>query len=182
MYRAHARFRPTLGATDVDPFDWLDRARGEAVITKKGNVYVVVGEGNQWNNPVNSIRWTYRADGSRITDHVRTPSHPEYSELLQGLIKNGRIVSGQEATAFLASRKAVKAPTISTAPTTSPTFTLPGAPAPAAATKPRRKRQRQQVSTPIYRRTWFPFAAGGAALVLVLLVATTLRKKTAVAA
>jgi hypothetical protein len=84
---------------------------------------------------------------------------------------------GRRATeAEVAALKAGATTPTATTATTATTFTIP----PEAAPQPKKKKRRIKAKAPVlYQQAWFPFAVGGAAIVVVGLIAVALRGRRA---
>jgi len=175
------RFRPSAyyGAAD-DPFDWLEKAKGKGVITPAGNVYGIAAEGGAY--PANTIVWLYDTKGQPQKVPFK-PDHPEYTQTLTVLVEKGRIVSVREATEFANSRRPVATPTPAAAPAFTASAPAPQAPAPAQpGAAPKKKRRKVKAAggpLAIVKKTWFPYAEGGVALLGILVVTMLVKARRA---
>lgn len=174
------RFRPSAyyGAAE-DPFDWLEKAKKRAVITPAGNVYGIAGEGGAY--PAGTIVWLYDTKGQPQKVPF-PPDHPEYTQTLQVLVEKGRIVSVREGTEFANSRRpTADAPAAAPAAAFTTSAPAPAAPAAPGAPAPKKKKRRK-VRAPggplaIIKKTWFPFAVGGVALLAIGVIALVIKSR-----
>ena len=176
------RFRSSAyyGAAE-DPFDWLEKAKKRAVITPAGNVYGIAGEGGAY--PAGTIVWLYDTKGQPQKVPF-PPDHPEYTQTLQVLVEKGRIVSVREGTEFANSRRpTANAPAAAPAVTFTTSAPAPAAPAapaqPGAAPKKKRRKVRREGPLAIIKKTWFPFAVGGVALLAIGVIAVIVKSRRA---
>jgi hypothetical protein len=178
------RFRASTpyGAAD-DPFDWLEKAKGKAVITPAGNVYGIAAAGGSY--PASTIVWLYDPQG-QTKRMPFPPDHPDYTKTLMVLVEKGRIVSVREGTEYANARRAAPAPTPAPARPTAVAVAVPAAPPPPTPAPVEKKMKRRRRGLPRVRgplalltKPWFPFAVGGVLLLIVGGIAYAMKRKSA---
>ena len=168
---AHARpyFRPSYGdaggaGASTDPTTaWLYAHQNEFWFDDAGYVFLILGG--------TGLQTVYTPAGQTSAKFFPAASADQIVNVLQ---RRGRRVADWE----LASLKAGRPVFQSVAPAASvATFTLPAA-LTATPSEPTKK-PRKAAPVALYQRAWFPFAVGGAALVVLGIVAVALRPKAA---
>jgi len=169
---AHARpyFRPSYGdaggagASTNPTTAWLYAHQSELWGDDAGWVFLILGG--------TGLQTVYAPTGQTSAKFFPAASADQIVNVLQS---RGRRVADWE----LASLKAGRPVFQSAAPAASvATFALPAALAPAAAT-PGKKPPRKPKPLKLYQQPWFPFAVGGAALSVLIVVGLLMRPKAA---
>jgi hypothetical protein len=133
------------------------------------------------------IQVLYRPDGSQ-PGKVYMGSEAAFPRVVEVLRTKGRVATSAELAAYKAMATSGTASVTTTVAPTS-TFRLPAtvtgtAPAAATVTKAKAKRKKKAL-VPLTQQTWFPYAVGGVALVLLVgigLVVRSARRRTEVTA
>jgi len=172
MHAPH-RFRPsTYGdpASRVEsPSDWLYLHANEFWFDDSGYLFVILGGAGLQTlyAPTGQVSAKFFARGDAVTNTV-----------VDVIRSRGRRATEAEVAALKAGATTPTTPTTPTATTatTATTFTI----AQDAAPQPKKKKRRIKSKAPVlYERAWFPFAVGGAAIVVVGLIAVALRGRRA---
>jgi hypothetical protein len=153
---APRRFRPSAfgdagGRQAETPSDWLYLHANEFWFDDAKYLFLILGGAG--------LQTVYRPDGT-VSAKFFPAGAAATDQVVNTLRARGRRATAAEVEALKSgtSRPAV---TVQSAPT----FTV--ADAPAAATPAKKRRRVKPKALAIYERTWFPFAVGGAALLVV---------------
>jgi hypothetical protein len=126
----------------------------------------------------------YRPDGSQ-PGKVIFGNDPALPRIVETLRTQGREATSADIERYKAMATARMTPAASTAVAPAATFVLPEsatptAPAAAGAVPKKGKKRRVKAKPPaLYRRSWFPFAVGGIALLVVGIIAVAMRARRA---
>jgi LPXTG-motif cell wall-anchored protein len=175
MYLARPRFRSSYGApfTADEAADWRTVHSGEFWVDPKGYVFIILGRFG-----LQSYRDPKAQSVSQLWATDRADTVDELQKISNLLAKAGRQATADEVkqvgdgVAVFSSG----VPNLPTAPSAAPAYapTLSQPPAPAGGKKRKRRKPKK---LPLYRQTWFPFAVGGVALLLLGGVILAKRRK-----
>lgn len=122
----------------------------------------------------------YRPDGTQ-PGKVYFGNDPALPGIVEELRRRGREATPADIERYKGMATARMTPTTAIAPAA--TFVLPEATAPAAPGEPapkKGKKRRVKAKPPaLYRRSWFPFAVGGIALLVVGIIAVAMKARRA---
>jgi len=158
-------------STDLSPTDaWVLANANRILIDDAGYVFLIFpGTGSNAR-----IQVLYRPDGSQ-PGKVYAGSEAAFPRVVEALRTKGRVATSAELDAYKA--MAISGTTTTVAPTS--TFQLPAtvtgtAPIAQPGAKPKAKRKKKAL-VPLTQQTWFPYAVGGVALLLLLGIGLTVR-------